>query len=300
MGNWNEVLDQITQEPQVHDKLRKQFMDRLIKYTKRNAIVYYSGWLQKPQLSGIADFSISDSDMTGFMTCCSGMDKSKGLDLIIQTPGGAIAATECIIKYLRQTFNGDIRAIVPQIAMSGGTQIALSANSIVLGNYSSLGPVDPQFYGIPAQGYLEEFERAWEEIKAEPGKIAIWRPILEKISPTILTSCGHAVKWSEDILKESLTKGMFKDRDDKDRNRLLDKVIGTFGNQKNSKAHDRHIDILKAKDCGLVIEELEADRKLQDYVLSLHHLLCLTFQQTDCIKIIASSHNRAYITHYQQ
>lgn len=215
--------------------------------------------------------------------------------LILHTPGGDVAATECIIKYLRQTFNGNVRAIVPQIAMSGGTLIALSAKSIVLGHHSSLGPVDPQIGPAAAQGYLEEFDRAWEELQKDPAKIIVWRPILEQIPPTILTKCSHAVKWSEEILEDALTNGMFADREDKAS--LLKNVIDTFGNQKNSRAHRRHIDIMKAIECGLVIEQLEHDPELKEHVLSLHHLLCLTLGQTDSTKVIASSNGQAFIMH---
>lgn len=45
------------------------------------------------------------------------LDRSKGLDLILHTPGGDIAATESIVHYIRQMFGLDVRAIIPQIAM---------------------------------------------------------------------------------------------------------------------------------------------------------------------------------------
>jgi hypothetical protein len=54
----------------------------------------------------------------------------------------------------------NIRAIVPQIAMSAGTMIACSCREIVMGKHSSLGPVDPAFNGIPAIGVLEEIKKA--------------------------------------------------------------------------------------------------------------------------------------------
>jgi ClpP class serine protease len=56
--------------------------------------------------------------MPGFMTAVNKLDKSKGLDLILHTPGGEINATEQIVFYLRKIFKGDIRAIVPHLAMS--------------------------------------------------------------------------------------------------------------------------------------------------------------------------------------
>jgi len=76
------------------------------------------------------------------------------------TPGGDVAATESIVSYLQSLYDGNIRAIIPQLAMSGGTLIALSCKEIIMGRQSSIGPVDPQVAGMPAQGLLEEFELA--------------------------------------------------------------------------------------------------------------------------------------------
>ena len=77
------------------------------------------------------------------MAMCHGLDVDKGLDLILHTPREDVAATESIIDYLNTMFNGDIRAIIPQLAMSGGAMIACSCNEMIMGKQSSLGPVDP-------------------------------------------------------------------------------------------------------------------------------------------------------------
>lgn len=58
-----------------------------------------------------ADASINDKDINALMANIHRMDKKKGLDLILHTPGGDLAATEQIIHYLRSVFNGDIRAV---------------------------------------------------------------------------------------------------------------------------------------------------------------------------------------------
>ena len=95
--------------------LIKKYVGLLGKKTHRNVIGYYSGWLSSPAyLYG----GIEDMDKNGFMAMCQGLDSDKGLDLILHTPGGDVAATESIIEYLNDVFDGDIRAIVPQIAMS--------------------------------------------------------------------------------------------------------------------------------------------------------------------------------------
>ena len=43
-----------------------------------------------------------------------------------------------------------VTVYVPVYAMSGGTLIALAADEIVLGEFSVLGPIDPQIAGFPA------------------------------------------------------------------------------------------------------------------------------------------------------
>jgi len=73
------------------------------------------------------------------MLAINKLDRSKGLDLILHTPGGDIAATESLVDYLYSMFDKDIRVIVPQISMSDGTMIALASKEIVMGKHSNLG-----------------------------------------------------------------------------------------------------------------------------------------------------------------
>lgn len=54
------------------------------------------------------------------------------------------------------------------MAMSAGTMIACSCKEILMGKQSSLGPVDPQIYGVPAKSVIEEFELAKKEIEENP------------------------------------------------------------------------------------------------------------------------------------
>ena len=220
------------------------------------------------------------------MISCHGLDRKKGLDLILHTPGGDVAATESLIDYLYSMFKGNIRAVIPQLSMSGGTLLALSCKEIIMGKESSLGPVDPQFGQMAAQSYLNEFDRAYQEIKADPQKLVMWQQILGKLSPGFLTTCQNAVEWSKEILENSLKRVMLNKC--KDQKSTIDSIVSLFWNQKVSKNHARHINKELARDAGVKIIDLEGDNDLQDLVLSLHHLLCLTFQQTSLLKIISS------------
>ena len=298
MPNWNDVLSEIEgQNKGPHDLVRHQYLEKLYLHTNRNLLIYYSGWLQKP--GGRVDFGINDADTIGFMTCSHGVDRSKGLDLVLHTPGGDVAATESIISYLHSLYDGNIRAIIPQMAMSGGTLIALSCKEIAMGRQSSLGPVDPQIGGMPAQGILEEFNLAAEEIAKDPTRIHIWQPVIAKYWPTLITSCQHAIDWSDALLRDFLTKCMLKDDDEAARAEKIEKIANLLGKQSTSKSHNRHISQDVATSLGLKVVRLEDDNTLQDLVLTLHHALTITFARTNAVKIIENHKGVAYIQQMQ-
>ena len=215
MPSWGQIQQQInTSSP--YDVLRNEYISKISNKTGRNVIIYYSGWLQKPGIRS-PNFSINDEDKNGFMIACHklDLDRSKGADLILHTPGGDVAATESLIDYLYSMFDGNIRAIIPQLSMSGGTLLAMSCKSIVMGNESSLGPVDPQFGEIAAQSYLNEFQKACEEIKSDPSRLVAWQPILGKLGPGFLITCQNALELSKEILQKSLRNCMLKDKSKK-------------------------------------------------------------------------------------
>jgi len=204
MPNWNTVLNEINGElirnVGAIDKIRRRYLKQLSKHTGRNTIAYYSGWLNA-HAAGHPDTMVNDTDKNALMTTIHKLDRSQGLDLILHTPGGNLAATESLVYYLRQMFGTDIRAIIPQIAMSAGTMISCSCKEIVMGKQSSLGPTDPQTNGIPCHGVISEFDKAKEEVKKDPSTIPIWQAIIGKYHPTFLGECNHAINWAERLVK---------------------------------------------------------------------------------------------------
>jgi ClpP class serine protease len=65
------------------------------------------------------------------------------IDLVLHTPGGLVLAAMQIARAV-EAHKAKVTVYVPVYAMSGGTLIALAANEIVLGEFSVLGPIDPQ------------------------------------------------------------------------------------------------------------------------------------------------------------
>lgn len=290
MPNWNNILEEIRKRGGTHDVVRREYLSKLHKLTGRNVIVYYSGWLQKPGLLGS---DINDADKNGFMTAIHQLDRSKGLDLILHTPGGGTAATESLVDYLYSMFNTNIRAIVPQIALSAGTMIACACREILMGKHSSLGPIDPQFGNIPAHGIIEEFKRAHQEIKADPSKIPVWQPIIAKYAPTLIGECEKAIKWSIDMTREWLLRGMLAGKPDA--KEKADTILNELVDHSLTLSHARHLSAIKCKSLGLEVGMLEDDQKLQEAVLSVHHALIHTLSSTHAFKIIENHRGVAFI-----
>ena len=224
--------------------------------------------------------------MNALMNAAHKLDRKKGLDLILHTPGGLVSATEAIGNYLHALFNGDIRCFVPQLAMSGGTMLACSCREIWMGKESNIGPIDPQFGGIPAHGILEEFEQAAREIKDHPERIPLWQSIIGKYHPTFICECQHAIELSSEVVTEWLTVGMFNDLKRKEARARAKKIVGKLNNHRTTKIHSRHINAIKAKSYGLKIKDLEDDNDLQDLVLTLHHIYMQVFNETKVCKIV--------------
>ncbi len=295
MPSWHQLLEEIKVKGSTFDVVRRQYLAKLHRVTGRNVIIYYSGWLQKPGMRGV---QVNDADKNGFMTVIHGLDRSKGLDLLLHTPGGETAATESLVDYLHSMFGTDIRAIVPQLAMSAGTMIACACKDIIMGKQSSLGPIDPQFWNLPAHGIVEEFKRAADEISRDPSKVPLWQPIIARYHPTLIGECEKAIQWSNDMVREWLVRGMLADHADRDTKAA--EIVSELSDHALTKSHARHLSSAKCKAMGLNVFMLEDDRRLQDAVLSVHHACVHTLSATPAFKMIENHKGVAFLQLAQQ
>lgn len=297
MPNWNEVLKQIQQYASgaeaaakgAVDVVRREYLEKLHQHTGRNVIAYYSGFLSKPEIQS----EINDEDKNGFMMAVHRLERDKGLDLILHTPGGSIAATHSIVNYLHKMFSRDIRAVVPQIAMSAGTMIACSCREILMTKHSNLGPIDPHLRGVPAYGVITEFKRACREIKKDPSKIPVWGSIISQYRPTFLSQCENAIKRSNEFVSEQLESVMFASR--RDAKQKAKTVVRRLTDYRGNKAHDRHIHMEECRQMGLQIVEVESDQTLQDILLTVHHCYMHSLMNTPSYKMIENHLGVAFV-----
>lgn len=74
------------------------------------------------------------------------------IDIVMHTPGGLVLASEQIAFALKR-HKGKVTIFIPHYAMSGGTFIALAADSITMSPNAVLGALDP-LLGDPQTGVL--------------------------------------------------------------------------------------------------------------------------------------------------
>lgn len=128
--------------PSPFDAVRRKYLAALSAHTGRATIIYYSGWMENKHPPDAVQVHLVD--VGGLMEACSNLVEERKLDLFLHSPGGHPDAAESLMGYLRTQFD-HIRVVVPMAAMSAATMMALSADKIVMGAHSQLGPIDPQF-----------------------------------------------------------------------------------------------------------------------------------------------------------
>ena len=282
------------------DDVRRSYLAKLHKHTKRNTVVYASAFGLTRKAQGVPPhlLSILPDDVQGFMAAFHGLP-AEPLDLILHSPGGSLEAAEQIVNYMRAKFP-HIRAIIPQMAMSAATMLACACDEIVMGKQSAIGPIDPQLtfphtngqlVTQPAQAILDEFEQAKAEIQQNPKLAAIWIPKLQGLPPGMLSRC----KTTQDLAEEKV-EGWLRDHMKLDSSAAA-ATAKWLANAKEHKTHGRPISAELAKAKGLNVTALELDQHLQDFVLSVFHATMVTFERTPCIKIFENHQGKGSYLH---
>ena len=232
----------------------------------RNVLYYASSFLQKPHVPGLFT-SINMEDINGFMAGVHGHDFSKGLLLVLHTPGGMAEAAQTIVDYLRSKFSA-IDVLVPTYAMSAGTMIALGCDRIVMGKQSQLGPTDPQLIvgnrAFSAHSIVEQFEEAKAEISGNPTLAHAWAPVLRSFGPALLQEARKSISYGETLVRDWLEKYMFSKRSDPASQ--AEAVAAHFGGNQHG-SHGRRINRDEAKQQQVEIINLEDDQDLQEEVI---------------------------------
>lgn len=292
MAAWSELVNEMAKFgnnlPEVNKYINSILDESLNRISKsrdeRNVIFYASSFLQKPQLDP-SELQITFEEINGLMSVTHGMDCTKGLILILHTPGGVTNATETIIDYIHSKFKY-VEVVIPTFAMSAGTIIALSADKIIMGRQSQLGPIDPQMImngrAFSAVSVKAQFEMAKRDINEDIKNAHVWAPILGGMPPGILVEAQHAADYSEEIVRNWLSKKGYDN---------AASIAQYFNSPDFHKSHGKRINKEDAKAIGLRIENLEDNQEFQDAVLTAYHAITIIFEKSPATKMIASNNS---------
>src|SRR5689334_1470979 len=152
------------------------------------------------------------------------------IDLVLHTPGGLVLAAMQIARAV-EAHPAKVTVYVPVYAMSGGTLIALAADEIVLGEFSVLGPIDPQILGLPAASIVRASEA---------------KPIAEVSDLTlVLADVGQkAIIQMKDGAIELMTPRLKKSKAEA----IAEKLVGGYW------THDYALTAKEAKSLGLPVK----------------------------------------------
>lgn len=266
MPSWGELVAEFDQRanreteeqgsPGTHDAtardplgwLTRQLTVRLAEISAlmdgRNVLFYASAFLQKPA-AGAPATSITHEDVNGLMSVIYGMDYSKGLALVLHTPGGVTTAAESFVAYMRAKFPS-VDVVVPTFAFSAGTMIAMGCDRIWMGRQSQLGPIDPQMpmpatgRFVSAQAIVAQFERALKDIGDDQRAAHAYAPILQSMGPALVQEARVSLRYSEDTVAAWLRAHMFQGIPDAE---VKAKAAAHFLNDRDTHLdHSRRID----------------------------------------------------------
>lgn len=247
-----------TQSPKYWTKEKDRYLRQLLisdieDVTGRALLVYFA------QL----DQSISASDPDDLSEIISGIE-SKDVDILLQTPGGDVDATEKIVSVLRKSFSS-YRVIVPSWAKSAGTVIALSSQEIIMGVNSELGPIDPHFQ--TQNGMM-------------PAELLAKDPHFPQ---HLREYFGNAVTRMQNMAREFLRSGMLKGTPDE-----IDNVLKKVSNTEGYLSHGAVIDIEEARKLGLAATYLDQDDQLWRRIWLLYSMYDFDTKQQNLGKIFES------------
>src|SRR2546421_6635987 len=253
MSSWNSINEEIARlAPQLDafDIVRRQKMKAVEEVTERPLVVYAADYMPANPLkaqftSNLTTISLADKD--GFDEVTRNLPKDSQIDVLLHSGGGSAEATESIVALLRARFS-HIRFIIPTVAKSAATMLAMSGEQLVMDERSELGPTDPQMIfttqdgrtiAAPAQAIKDQFKAAQDEINADPRKLPSWVPILGWFGPALLAVCDNLLALSEELVSKWLQQYMFAD--DPEAKEKAERIAEYLANHNRFRSHSRRV-----------------------------------------------------------
>lgn len=212
------------------------------------------------------------------------------IDLILETPGGSGETAEDIVRLLRGKYQR-VGIIVPGMAKSAGTLIAMAADEILMEPMSALGPIDAQITWqgkqFSAQALLEGMEKIKQEVVDSKTLNRAYVPILQNMSPGELQNAQNALDFASELVADWLDAYKFKEWKthssngqavtDAERKQRARDIAQALRDHNRWKTHGRSLKIDDLRQMRLQIVDYSLEPELADAVRRYYTLLQMTF-----------------------
>jgi len=225
--------------------------------------------------------SLSSADIVPLGDALASLGQVDNLDLLLHTTGGSGDTAEKFVEMCRRHCRFQFRVIVPNMAKSAGTLIALGADAILMGYCSELGPIDPQIAIIV--GNLPQMISAWtficardqlqqkaQEAMAAGEHPAVYLQQLAAIDPVFVTHCEQLMTFARQLVRKFVFNRFSKNDLAQE---WADKVVGFLSNVEEHISHGR---LILARELQqhcvppLQVEELPEDNALWQLLWELY------------------------------
>lgn len=228
-------------------KVAKRDISRLIEQEVRD-----NPLSQNYNIAIIYDSSrIVKSDADAVYSAVANFDIKKPVLLILYSYGGDGGSAYLIGQLFREYSNGTFVVTVPRAAKSAATLLCCAADFIHMGGLSELGPVDPQFDGMPALGLKNSIEHIAQLVSHNPASSEMFAKYLNMSLRPI--DIGYYERVAESSLQ------------------YAERLLQTHGAALIRDAKNIAYDLVYTyKDHGFVIDKIEAGKIFGNSVIKIN------------------------------
>jgi hypothetical protein len=285
INNYFGVVPEVNPYP-----LRRETIRRIEGLTGRRLICYVTKVNNLPADATVPTY-IEDGDLSPFGDLVHATPE-KDVDVLLVSNGGLPETTERIVRLLRGAYE-TVRFLVPANAYSAATLMCFAGDEIIINPAGTLGPIDPQYRGIPARTILRGFKNAEDRLREEGTEaLAAYMPLIEKYDLHLLEMCRSAEALTKELARTFLDTYMFKGNAEGDEGgERVAGIVNFFSDYDLHKSHARGVDRGKMRDLGLRVTNAEDIDGLSDLMRSLYNQYEFLFDRTLFYKIFENAND---------
>lgn len=202
---------------------------------------------------------ITQESVALFAELLHGLDHSKDLHLMIASPGGDGGVAVRLVRMAQEACR-KLVVLVPEIAKSAATILALGAHEIVMSSSSDLGPIDPQVLvadrgWVSAKDLIAAVDNALQDVAVREDTYPLHVAMLAGVDSTTVEFARSALESTGELAEQAIVSN--PDRTSEDVAAMCaiikDPLIS------GPRSHTAVIGSREAERAGLPVRELRSD-----------------------------------------